>query len=157
MDTVALQAALDEIFDFALVFHAYTDYMRDYEALIYIPITPTTTEPVNLRYVFKYCVEAHVSTAVSPKTWQTSLDDSLLGDPEQAVDGFVWGVRWQNLYPGAEIIVDSAKAREWSAALGIDFHEVRITTEAQVLSLVFSDLEVSEVPVGYAPFAVSEG
>ncbi|WP_225884829.1 hypothetical protein [Streptomyces sp. fd1-xmd] len=37
-------------------------------------------------------------------------------------------------------------------AVGIDFHEVHIETDAHDPTLLFSDLEVSEVPVGYAPF-----
>ncbi|MER6064732.1 hypothetical protein [Streptomyces sp. NPDC001792] len=37
-------------------------------------------------------------------------------------------------------------------AVGVDFHEVRIETSAQRLTLLFSDLRVSEAPTGYAPF-----
>ncbi|MGW2997511.1 YxiG-like protein, partial [Streptomyces sp. NPDC001193] len=40
----------------------------------------------------------------------------------------------------------------WSKAVGVAFHEVHIETNAHDLTLLFSDLEVSEVPVGYAPF-----
>lgn len=40
--------------------------------------------------------------------------------------------------------------------MGIDFHEVRIATSAQRLTLVFSDLQVSEVPTGWAPFTVTD-
>jgi hypothetical protein len=42
--------------------------------------------------------------------------------------------------------------RRWWEALGIDLHEVRIETDVHRLTLVFSDLRVSEVPTGYAPF-----
>ncbi|MFI6815676.1 hypothetical protein ACIBG7_24950 [Nonomuraea sp. NPDC050328] len=59
----ALQAALDEIFDFALVHHGFTDYMRDYEAHIFIPATPTHEAPVRLRYRSTHCTQANVTTA----------------------------------------------------------------------------------------------
>jgi hypothetical protein len=36
--------------------------------------------------------------------------------------------------------------------VGIDFHEVRIETNAHRLTLLCSDLQVSEVPDGYASF-----
>lgn len=35
---------------------------------------------------------------------------------------------------------------------GIDFHEVRIEANAHHVTLLFSDLQMSEVPIGYAPF-----
>ncbi|MFE0145826.1 hypothetical protein ACFWY5_01685 [Nonomuraea sp. NPDC059007] len=140
MDLTKLQEALDEIFDAELMRHAYTDYARDYEMLIALPVT----EPVRLRYLFKYCVEARVSSALAPHIWQVSLDDSLLEWPSPTYeDGHIWGVRSQGLYPGAEIVPDSSTAREWSAALGRDFHEIRVGTNVQVITLVFADLDVT--------------
>lgn len=61
-------------------------------------------------------------------------------------------MKWHCLYPGATLPSSSEATRRWSNALGIDFHEVRIETNAHNLTLVFSDLEVTEIPVGYAPF-----
>ncbi|MFD9942427.1 hypothetical protein ACFWYW_34390 [Nonomuraea sp. NPDC059023] len=139
MDLTKLQEALDEIFDAGLMRHSYTDYARDYEMLIDLPVT----EPVRLRYLFKYCVEARVSSALGPHIWRVSLDDSLLEWPSPACEGYVWSARWQNLYPGAEIVPDSSTAREWSAALGRDFHEIRVGTNVQVITLVFADLDVT--------------
>jgi hypothetical protein len=52
------------------------------------------------------------------------------------------------MLPGSEVTC------RWSDVLGIDFHEVLIETNAHNLTLLFSDLRVSEVPVGYAPFVV---
>lgn len=81
------------------------------------------------------------------------LDDGLIGhEIGEAVDGYVWGVRWHCLYPGAKPLPGSEATQRWSQALGIDFHQVRIETNAHLLTLLFSDLRVSEVPVGYAPF-----
>lgn len=33
------------------------------------------------------------------------------------LDGYVWGVNWQVLYPGATLITDSPTARDWAAAI----------------------------------------
>jgi hypothetical protein len=39
---------------------------------------------------------------------------------------------------------------------GIDFHEVRIETNAHNLTLLFSDPQVRGVPVGYTPFVTEQ-
>ncbi|GAB2813796.1 hypothetical protein GCM10027073_52610 [Streptomyces chlorus] len=57
------------------------------------------------------------------------------------------------LVPRCEGPPQSEATRRWAQAVGIDFHEVRIETNAHRLTLLFSDLQVSEVPDGYAPFA----
>ena len=38
--------------------------------------------------------------------------------------------------------------------MGVDFHEVRFGLNAHDITLVFSDLEITEVEPGYAPFVV---
>ncbi|MFE0464164.1 hypothetical protein ACFW1A_33415 [Kitasatospora sp. NPDC058965] len=156
MDTAVLQQMLDETFDHAVVHHGYTDYMRDYEVIVYATADPRTgIAPSHLRYLFRYCVAARCETSVRPETWRESLDDRLI-DHETGVDldGYVWGVKWHGLYPGATLLPESEATQRWSTALGIDFHEVRIETNAHNLTLLFSDLQVSEVQVGYAPFVV---
>lgn len=60
-------------------------------------------------------------------------------------------VKWHAMYPGAKLLPPSDAARRWSHALGIDFHDVLIETNAHRLTLLFSDLQVTEVPAGYAP------
>ncbi|MGW0215808.1 YxiG-like protein [Micromonospora chokoriensis] len=158
MEAAQLRQALDEIFDSGIVHHGYTDYMRDYEVIAYVTADPCTgIPPVYLRYLFKYCVLAEVQTAVSPDTWRCSLDERLTDrkvGPE--LDGFVWAVRWQPLYPGPEVVADSERARSWADKVGIPFHEVRFEMNAHVITLVFSDLDVAEVRTGYAPFTVTE-
>jgi hypothetical protein len=57
-------------------------------------------------------------------------------------------VNWQGLYPGTALLTDSPTARQWATAIGIDFHEVRIQTNAHDLTLIFSDLQVQERPAG---------
>ncbi|MCD2469212.1 hypothetical protein MBT42_37420 [Streptomyces sp. MBT42] len=154
MDSAVLQQMLDEAFDHAVVHHGYTNYMRDYEVIVYATAAPDTgIQPAYLRYLFRYCVEARCETSVPAATWRVSLDDRLV-DYETGVDldGYVWGVKWHLLYPGAKLMPESEVARRWSRAVGIDFHDVLIESNAHRLTLVFSDLQVTEVPTGYAPF-----
>lgn len=154
MDTAVLQQMLDETFDHGVVHHGYTDYMRDYEVVVYMTAAPSTgIEPSYLRYLFRHCVAARCETSVPEETWRCSLDDRLI-DYETGVDldGFVWGVKWHPMYPGAKLLPQSDAARRWSKALGTDFHDVLIETNAHRLTLLFSELRVTEVPVGYAPF-----
>lgn len=76
MDRAAMQAALDEVFDQALVYHGYTDYMRDYELITYAVADPRTgIQPSYERYLFRYCVEVTITSTLTPETWRQSLDD----------------------------------------------------------------------------------
>ncbi|WBB65208.1 hypothetical protein [Micromonospora sp. WMMD812] len=159
MEVSELDRALDEVFDQAVMYHAYTDYMRDYEVVVYAAADPRTgIEPAHLRYLFTCCVVAEATTALSPDTWRGSLDKGLT-DPESGpdLDGYVWAVRWQAIYPGAQRIADSQRAQEWAERVGIDFHEVHIEMNGHNLTLIFNDLEVMRLPIGYAPFRVTEG
>ncbi|WP_446685083.1 YxiG-like protein, partial [Leifsonia shinshuensis] len=45
--------------------------------------------------------------------------------------------------------------QEWSDKLGIPFHEARMGSNGHNLTLIFSDLRVDQVPVGYSPFTIS--
>jgi hypothetical protein len=152
-----LRQALDEVFDEALMYHGFTDYMRDYEAIVQLPTAPRTgPAPVHRRYLFRHCVQASCQTALPPRVWRRSLADLLVEFPDGLEpDGFVWGVRWQSLYPGASVVAESAAAARWTRELGIEFHEVRIQTNVHDLTLVFSELLVSDMPEGYVPFRVS--
>jgi hypothetical protein len=81
--------------------------------------------------------------------WRSSLDDRLIEyETGVPLDGYVWGVKWHNLYPGANVVAESAAAARWAQELGIEFHEVRVQTNAHDLTLVFSDVQVSELPAG---------
>lgn len=106
MDVAVLEQMLNETFDHAVVHHGYSSYMRDYEVIVHVSADPRTdVEPAYLRYLFKYCVEARCESSVPPDTWSVSLDDRLI-DHETGVDldGYVWGVKWHCLYPGARIL-----------------------------------------------------
>lgn len=156
MDMAALERALDGAFDHAVVYHGFTDYMRDYEVIVYMTAAASTgIAPSHLRYLFRYCVEVDCRTTVRPDVWHDSLDDRLI-DYETGVDldGYVWGVKWHGLYPGGRIVTDSRRTQAWAQAIGIEFHEVCLTTNAHELTLVFSDLQVSKLDSGYAPWSL---
>jgi hypothetical protein len=152
MHAASIQSALDQLFDQALIFHGFTDYVRDYELVVY---EKTAVRPPRLlRCVFKYCVEARVGTP-GPEFWKVSLADHLLQFPHEPTQGFVWGVKYQELYPGGRVNAESDLARRWSEAVGVEFHEVLIETNCQKITLVASDAEVTEVNEGYAPFTAT--
>jgi hypothetical protein len=156
VDISGIQAAFDDVFDQAIVFHGFADYMRDYEVLVHVTADARTgIRPENLRYRFTHCVRATVTSALSPETWKRSLDGRLV-DYERGrdLDGYVWGVRWQLLYPGMKLVPDSAEARRWSDGLDIPFHEAVIEANGHNISLVFSDLTVQTVDPGYRPFTM---
>jgi hypothetical protein len=159
VDTAQLQSAFEDVFDQAIVFHGFADYMRDYEVVVYATADPRTgIVPEHLTYRFTHCVRATVTSAVSPDIWARSLDERLI-DYETGVDldGYVWGVNWQVLYPGLKLLPPSPETERWSASVGIPFHEASIETNGHNISLVFSDLVVTTVQPGYTPFVVPDG
>jgi hypothetical protein len=156
MDVSEIQAAFDEVFDQAIVFHGFTDYMRDYDVLVYAAADPRTgIAPEYLQYRFKHCVRALANSALPPQIWRQSLDERLV-DHEQGrdLDGYVWGVKWQALYPGMSLVEDSAEAQRWSRDLGLPFYEAMIGANGHNISLIFADLVVNVVEAGYTPFVV---
>jgi len=151
-----MQAAFDEVFDQAVVFHGFTDYMRDYDVFIYATANPRTgVAPQHLRYRFKHCGRVSVAPALSPQVWRRSLDERLL-DVETGcgIDGYVWGVKWQNLYPGMSLVEGSPDARQWSVDLGIPFYEAAAETNVHNTFMVFADLTVDVIGGGHTPFVV---
>ncbi|MDA0644373.1 hypothetical protein [Nonomuraea ferruginea] len=143
-----LRASAEQDLALALLRHGFVGYSRDYQLVVLpMPDPRTGTTPPPLRYLFRYCVQATCTTALPARTWRVSLDDRLTTcETRVEYDGYVWGVKWQALYPGATLISDSPTARSWAAAIGIDFHEVRFETNVHVLTLVFSDLHIEELP-----------
>jgi len=154
-----ITAAFDEVFDQAIVFHGFADFMRDYDVVICATADPRTgIQPDHLLYRFRHCVRATVTTAVRPDVWPNSLDDRLT-DYEQGVemDGYVWGVKWQCLYPGMRLIEDSAEAAEWSEKIDLSLYEALIETNGHNINLVFSGLDVRTLEPGWSPFTLPEG
>jgi hypothetical protein len=93
VDISEIQAAFDDLFDQALVFHGFADYMRDHDVFVYVTAdTRTGIAPERLRYRFKHCVRAVATSALSLEIWKRSLDERFV-DYEQGRDlnGYVWG------------------------------------------------------------------
>ena len=159
VDSSEIQTTFDDVFDQAIVFHGFADYMRDYEVFIYATADPRMgIRPEHLLYRFRHCVRATVTSALSPEVWKRSLDGRLIDyDQGRDLDGYVWGVKWQVLYPGMKLVPDSADARRWSRELELPFYEAAIETNGHNLSLVFSDLSVQTVQPGCTPFVVPDG
>ena len=159
MDKAAIAVAFEDIFDQALLFHGFAEHMRDYDLYVYATADPATgIPPTNLRYRFLHCVRAVVTTTVGDEVWPKSLDERLLDHQvaeDEGVDGYVWGVEWQLLYPGLRLVDDSPIAQAWASRLGIAFHEAVIECNAHQLELVFADLNVKRVPFGTTAHVVS--
>jgi len=153
-----ITSALDEAFDQAILFHGYADFMRDYDVVIYATADPRTgIPPDHLLYRFRHCVRANITTAVRPDVWPNSLDDRLT-DYDQGVelDGYVWGVKWQCIYPGMRLVKDSRDASEWSERIDLPLYQALIETNGHNIDLIFSGLEVTSLQPGWSPFTLNE-
>ncbi|CAD5989903.1 hypothetical protein [Agreia sp. COWG] len=156
MNLAEMQEAFDNAFDQSLVFHGFTEYMRDFEMIMQFSADPSTGIPTeHFRYIFVHCVQATISTALPPQAWAASLDERLTDyETGSELDGYVWGVKWQALYPGFEVASQSGVGKSWSDKVGIPFYEVRVEANGHNFDLVFSDLRVEPAPPGYSPFVV---
>jgi hypothetical protein len=138
-----IMAAFD-LFDNALLFHAYKPYMRDYELIVQVHVGPA--ERGTYSYLFRYCVESKVRTSVPDHIYRKSLDDRLVEyESGKDLDGYVWGMNWSSLYPGWTLHAGSEKATNWTERIGLPFHEVQIEGNAFSITLIFSDLVVTKL------------
>jgi hypothetical protein len=84
VDSSQIQTAFDDVYDQALVFHGFADYMRDDEVFVDVCAALSTgIQPRHLLYRFKHCVRAVVTTRLDPELWQRSLDERLVGGVKQ--------------------------------------------------------------------------
>jgi hypothetical protein len=158
VEPAEIRAAFEAAFDHALLYHGFADHLRDYDLFVRIAGDRRLGESTrHVRYRFRHCVRATATTALTPEIWQRSLDDRLLTHAHaDRLGGFVWGVKWQNLYPGMALKSPSDETERWAGALGIPFHEATVETNGHNLSLIFSDLMVDHLPPGHIPFAVPD-
>ncbi|MBT0771991.1 hypothetical protein KIH74_23820 [Kineosporia sp. J2-2] len=149
-----IEQALDDLFDQALVYHGYTDYMRDYEVIVRGSADPEAGQG-HRRYLFRHCPRVTVTSTVGPDVWARSLDEALLHQETPHDDAvYAWGVRGQALYPGAGKPETSRETRRWASRLGVPFYEITLEGNGHELRLMFSDLTVSDLAAGYTPFVV---
>ena len=146
MNTQELQGVMEsfDVFANALLSHGYKDYMRDYELVVENIVNP---EPLGTyAYLFKYGVEAHITTSLPDEGYRMSMDDSLIDfEAGKGLPGYLWGVRWSDLYPGWTLNLASAKAVEWTRRLGIQFHDILIETNVYKITLIFGELVVEQI------------
>ena len=135
-----------DIFDNAVLRHGFTDYNRDYEMTVNSIVGPMPSGLYS--YLFRGCVEAACKSNVLVHS--PSLDDVFIDyqawEAAGTPDGFVWGVKWADAYPGWRYIEKSPSAANYSKKLSIEMHEVIIETNTYTIDLVFHDLLVTALP-----------
>lgn len=144
------------LFDNSIVEHSFAPYMRDYDVTVEAgaaaPDGSGSYIEGRYRFRFTHCVLAKITTTVADKTWTCSWGEQFtdydawqkVGEPE----GYVWGVNYMNVYPGARYLPDSEAAEDWSRRLGRQMHEVEIDTNAHLIQLVFFRLLLHKLAQG---------
>jgi hypothetical protein len=143
MTTVKGLLSREDFFDAAVLRHGFTDYMRDYEIIVGARNGPPNTDVH--KYQFIGCVEAYYQTKISPEVFSQSLfDDFVYSGPdypdEEDPEGFIWGVRFSEAYPGLTYVENGERAAYWSSMLGRKMHEITLDTNVFHLRLVFADI-----------------
>ena len=133
-------------YDFAVFGHGFADHGRDYLVVIQDALGG---DPGTHRLTFTHCVradcESRVMDTVWPKSWTDEFTDYdrwlKAGEPE----GYVWGTKWSNAYPGLELKEESPIAAEWKKKIGRDFFEITLETDRFFLRLVFHDVRFEKL------------
>jgi hypothetical protein len=149
--TVKEKLEQQPIYDVAVLRHGFAEYMRDYHVLIEAMWGTKEWGDEKGTYLlrFSHCPLARLETRLSDETWRASWDErftdyerwSAGGEPE----GFVWGARWSDAYPGVTYVDSSALAAEWTARFQQPMHEVTLETNVFTLTLVFHDFSITKV------------
>jgi|SRR5215471_9959911 len=151
MNSVKELLEREGFFDAAILRHGFTDYIRDYEIIVGGRNGPPNTDVH--KYQFVGCVEAHYETKLRQTFTQSLPDEFVFSGPDYPdkpdPDGFIWGVRFADVYPGLTYVENGERAAYWSQLVGHRMHEVAIETNCFHLRLVFADLRYTFV--GYEP------
>lgn len=143
-------------FDFAVISHHFTPYMRDYDMVLEFvaahPSGQTFYVYERCLYRFTHCVEARCTTTVSDQAWNLSWSDTFI-DREKwqqagAPNGYLWGVNWADAYPGFRFMKDSIFAKNWAERLNHPMHEILVETNAFTLILIFHDVHIIQLAKG---------
>src|ERR1700722_3920441 len=161
MDASDITTSLNRMFDRDLLHEGFSPGGRDYEMILYESVDPNPAYglvPPHPRFLFRFCVEIVGESKVHSSAWNRARGDRLGKDyePSRLSPGTPWSQRFEVLYPGAQLIEDSPKARSWELRVDLPFHEVVIEGNVRLRSLVFIDLEFEEVRDGYTPYQVTE-
>jgi len=142
--TVKEKLLENDPYDQAITRHGILDYIRDYEVTAYLC---GDSYDLELQYVFKGCIKVDYKSKVDPKYF--SMDDRLLalsrqGEPGYP-EGFVWGVKYADVYPGWTLEEDTSELRILNKLYEMKFHRIIFNTNAYDLSIIFHDVEVNEI------------
>jgi hypothetical protein len=135
-----------EIYDGALYFHGFRDYMRDYEIVVANDFGGPSHG--THAYLFRFCTEAHLVSMLPTEVWKASTDDRLLGSPGGMVTGpyeLHWGIRFSMIQSEWEWVRSSERAQRWSEGTRRDFIEVAVQTNEFRLELTFAELAVTRI------------
>jgi hypothetical protein len=132
--------------DFAVVWHSFTDYGRDYQIIIE---DCHGSDPGQHKLTFTHCVHAFVESRVRDDVWPVSWGDEFIdydkwvtaGEP----GGYVWGTKWSLAYPGIEAVEESPIAKEWSDRLGKNMYEITLETDRFFLRLIFHSIKSEKI------------
>ena len=163
MPNVRQRIDSDELFfDSRIVAHGYAPDLRGYDVVIdvsaalphEVTIGDTTGSYTKgrYRYRFAHCPEARVTSRIRNDTWRLSWDEVFVDHEEWEAagnpEGFVWGVKEADAYPGLWYVTDSTLAASWTERLGHEMHEAVVDTNVFMLQLVCHDLRVQQLAVG---------
>lgn len=132
--------------DFAVLAHGFRDHGRDYSILIEDCLGG---DPGQHELVFTHCVRADYETRVAddvwPRSWRDEFTDYQRWQEAGEPDGYVWGTKWSNAYPGLEAVKNSDIAEEWTRRLGKEMFEATLGTDRFFLRLVFHSMRSKKI------------
>ncbi len=140
---MTVKEKLDEydLFDNSITKHGNLENIRDYEIIGYLCGQAFDLE---VRYVFKGCIEVNFKNMVEPKSF--SMDDRLLEldrqDEPDYPHAFIWDAG-TIVYPGWNLEENTDELNQLESLYKIKFHKIIIETNAYNLNLVFHDLEIN--------------
>lgn len=132
--------------DFAVLWHGFTEYGRDYLIVIEDCLGD---DPGQHKLFFTHCVHAFVESRVRADVWPMSWGDEFINyekwrsscEPE----GYVWGTNWSNAYPGITAVEESTIAKEWEGRLGKSMYEITLETDRFFLRLIFHSIKSEKI------------
>ncbi len=147
--------AAELIFDNWVITHGQTEYVRDYDIVIAVPAAKPDGSGSYIeghyRVRFTHSPLQRCETVLGDDTWRISWSDALTDfDSWRAAGvpaGFVWA-QGALAYPGPSLAEGSALAEEWSRRLEREMHELKLETNAYILSLLFHDLSLVQIAKG---------
>ena len=132
-----------DLFDNSIIKHGSFENVRDYEIIGYLSGQAFDLE---VRYIFKGCMEVDYKNIVQPHSF--SMDDRLLEykrqDEPNYPQAFIWNVG-ADVYPGWKLEENTTELNKLEDLYKIKFYKISFETNAYYLTLVFHDLEITQL------------